>query len=77
MRSTQFITGGIACDLPGASTSALPAQWDTGGVLSHSAVVAREYMIPAVVGTARATITIQDGQMIEVDGSAGVVRRIE
>jgi pyruvate,water dikinase len=47
---------------------------DTGGVLSHCAVVAREYMIPAVVGTGMATAVIPDGATIEVDGSAGVVR---
>jgi len=50
---------------------------DTGGVLSHSAVVAREYGIPAVVGTLRATAVIRDGQLIEVDGSAGTVRLVE
>ena len=47
---------------------------DSGGVLSHCAVVAREYRIPAVVGTGRATSTIRDGQTIEVDGSAGVIK---
>ena len=47
---------------------------DTGGVLSHCAVVAREYGIPAVVGTGIATAVIADGQTIEVDGDAGVVR---
>jgi len=47
---------------------------DTGGVLSHSAVVAREYGIPAVVGAGDATAVIQDGDLVEVDGAAGVVR---
>ena len=47
---------------------------DTGGVLSHCAVVAREYGIPAVVGTGIATTVIADGQTIEVDGDAGIVR---
>lgn len=47
---------------------------DTGGVLSHCAVVAREYGIPAVVGTAIATSVIADGMTIEVDGDAGIVR---
>jgi pyruvate,water dikinase len=46
---------------------------DTGGILSHSAVVAREYRIPAVVGTGAATATIRSGQTIEVDGDAGIV----
>jgi phosphohistidine swiveling domain-containing protein len=49
---------------------------DTGGILSHCAVVAREYMIPAVVGIGMATHVIQDGQEIEVDGTAGIVRII-
>ena len=49
---------------------------DEGGVLNHCAVVAREYRIPAVVGTGRATKTFHDGQLLEVDGNAGVVRVI-
>ena len=47
---------------------------DTGGILSHCAVVAREYRIPAVVGTGAATQMIEDGQTIEVDGDSGTVR---
>lgn len=47
---------------------------NTGGMLCHAAVVAREYGIPAVVGTVRATETYKDGQLIEIDGDAGVVR---
>ena len=47
---------------------------DVGGVLSHSAVVAREYRIPAVVGAGNATTTFKDGQLLEVDGNAGTVR---
>lgn len=49
---------------------------DNGGVLSHTAVVAREYRIPAVVGTGQATSTFHDGQLLEVDGDAGIVRAI-
>ena len=47
---------------------------DTGGPLSHCAIVAREYGLPATVGTGRATKLIKDGQKIEVDGVAGTVR---
>ena len=47
---------------------------DTGGVLSHCAVVAREYGIPAVVGAGGATKVIADGDVVEVDGDAGTVR---
>ena len=50
---------------------------DAGGVLSHCAVVAREYAIPAVVGTKIATSTIHTGQIVEVDGTSGSVRIIE
>ena len=47
---------------------------DIGGPLSHSSIVAREYGIPAVLGTGSGTRRIRDGQWIVVDGSAGVVR---
>lgn len=47
---------------------------DTGGVLSHAAVVAREFGIPAVVGTREGTKRIADGRQIEIDGTTGVVR---
>jgi len=47
---------------------------DVGGALSHAAIVAREYSIPAVLGTGTATSVIKDGQTLEVDGDAGVVR---
>jgi pyruvate,water dikinase len=47
---------------------------DAGGSLSHCAIVAREYGIPAVVGCGDATAQIADGMIITVDGSEGVVR---
>ena len=46
---------------------------DTGGVLSHGAIVAREYRLPAVVGTKIGTRVIADGQTITVDGERGEV----
>lgn len=46
---------------------------EMGGVVSHGAVVAREYGIPAVVGVADATTRLHDGQSITVDGAAGTV----
>ena len=46
---------------------------EMGGAMSHGAVVAREYGIPAVVGVANATTAIKSGQKITVDGGAGVV----
>jgi pyruvate, water dikinase len=46
---------------------------DVGGVMSHAAIVCREYGLPAVVGTGRATARIRTGQTIKVDGTAGLV----
>jgi pyruvate,water dikinase len=46
---------------------------ETGGVLSHAAVVAREYRLPAVVGATGAVRAIPDGRRVRVDGSAGSV----
>ena len=47
---------------------------NTGGVLSHAAVVAREFDLPAVVGTGDATSRIADGRQVELDGTTGVIR---
>ncbi|MEJ2709514.1 MAG: PEP/pyruvate-binding domain-containing protein [Anaerolineales bacterium] len=46
---------------------------DIGGPLSHGSIVAREYGIPAVLGTGVSTRRIQNGQLITVDGGAGTV----
>jgi rifampicin phosphotransferase len=47
---------------------------DTGGVLSHAAVVAREFALPAVVGVGQATTRIAADQLVEIDGTSGIVR---
>ena len=73
--------GDIACrvytqgDFQAAVTSA--AVTDIGGVMSHAAIVCREYGMPAVVGTGRATSQIATGQRIRVDGSEGTVTILE
>jgi pyruvate,water dikinase len=46
---------------------------DTGGLSSHAAIVAREYGIPAVMGTGTATTSLTDGQIVTVDGNQGRV----
>ena len=46
---------------------------DIGGSMSHAAIVAREFGLPAVVGTGTATSRIRDGQRVRVDGGRGVV----
>jgi pyruvate,water dikinase len=50
---------------------------DVGGIMAHAAIVAREYGLPAVVGTGFATQTIRTGQLIRVDGDKGVVTILE
>lgn len=46
---------------------------DSGGILSHPAIIAREYRIPAVVATRTGTSRLRDGQRVLVDGNAGTV----
>lgn len=46
---------------------------DAGGIASHAAIVAREYGIPAVMGTGSGTSVLQDGQLVLVDGTRGRV----
>ena len=48
---------------------------DTGSALSHAAIIAREYNIPAVLGVGFATTEFKDGERIQVDGNEGVVKR--
>jgi pyruvate,water dikinase len=50
---------------------------DVGGVMSHAAIVCREYGLPAVVGTGRATVEISTGQRLRVDGSQGLVTLLD
>jgi rifampicin phosphotransferase len=48
---------------------------DTGGLLSHPAIIAREYRVPATVATGCATRLLHDGELVTVDGTAGTVER--
>jgi pyruvate,water dikinase len=58
-----------------ASASAVVLE--VGGMLQHGALVAREYGLPCVAGVVDVTSALQDGQMVEVDGTSGVVRLLE
>jgi pyruvate,water dikinase len=49
---------------------------DSGGILSHPAIIAREYGVPAVVSTGNGTEVLSDGQLVCVDGSSGTVTAI-
>jgi phosphohistidine swiveling domain-containing protein len=50
---------------------------DVGGLHSHAAIVAREFGIPCVVGTNRATLDLPDGGFVEVDGTRGTVKLVQ
>jgi pyruvate,water dikinase len=50
---------------------------DSGGALSHAAIISREYGIPGVVGTRDATARIADGTRVRVDGDEGTVTVLE
>ncbi len=49
---------------------------EVGGVLQHGALVAREYGKPCVVGIDRVVSTLQDGELVEVNGTTGTIRRL-
>jgi pyruvate,water dikinase len=48
-----------------------------GGLLSHAAILAREYGLPAVVSVRDATRRLRDGDRVELDGSTGRIRVLE
>ncbi|WP_425416899.1 PEP-utilizing enzyme [Oricola indica] len=50
---------------------------DVGGMMAHTAIICREYGLPAVVGTGFATARVKTGDTIEVDGNIGIVRILE
>lgn len=49
---------------------------EMGGTLSHGAIIAREYGLPAVANIAGITTSVGDGEIIELDAAAGTVRRL-
>jgi pyruvate,water dikinase len=50
---------------------------EVGGLMTHGAVIAREYGLPAVVGVEHATERIRDGQRVRVHGAEGVVELLD
>jgi phosphohistidine swiveling domain-containing protein len=63
--------------LVGAMQRAAAIVTDDGGLLSHAAVTARELGKPCLIGTGVATAVLIDGEMVEVDCDAGIVRRLD
>ena len=75
------VTPGVVIVAPSSNPSWVPLfsvagglLTNTGGVLSHAAVVAREFGLPAVVGLGDVTTQIPDGAQVELDGTTGFVR---
>lgn len=68
-----FVDPGWTCVLDRAAAVVT----ETGGLLSHAAVICREFGLPAVLGVSGATQHIRNGSVIEVDGDCGAVRCIE
>jgi phosphohistidine swiveling domain-containing protein len=64
-------------DLISAMKKAAAFVTDTGGIICHAAIVAREMKKPCVIGTRTATHFLHDGDIVEVDANAGVVKLIK
>ena len=50
---------------------------EVGGLMTHGAIVAREYGIPAVVGVNKATEILKTGDWIRINGSTGLIEKLE
>ncbi len=81
--NTQLIPGEILV-CPGTDPAWTPLflsagalVMEVGGMMTHGAVVAREYGIPAIVGVDQATTRLKNGDRIQVDGSTGMIVRVD
>ena len=63
-------------ELMGLVEKAAAIVTDQGGMLSHAAIISREFGIPCIVGTGDATRILKDGDIVEVDVEKGVVRKV-
>jgi phosphohistidine swiveling domain-containing protein len=69
-----LVCGGTTTEWTPAFGIIMACVCDTGGSLTHAAIVSREYGIPCVVGTAIATQVVKTGDRVRVDGRAGTVQ---
>ena len=78
-RGDVMITNEVTTELTAALKKAAAIVADGGGIISHTAIVAREFKIPCIVGTKIATKVLKSGDKIEVDasGSTGIVKIIK
>lgn len=61
----------LACRKAGAIVT------DIGGMMSHAAIISREFGIPCIVGTKNATKVFKDGDLLEVNAEVGIARKLE
>ncbi|MFH1111446.1 MAG: PEP-utilizing enzyme [Patescibacteria group bacterium] len=71
-----LVTTSTSPDMMIAIKKAVAIITDVGGLLSHAAIVSRELEIPCVIGTQNATKVLKDGDVVEIDATRGMVRRI-
>lgn len=63
-------------DLLPAMKKASAIVTNTGGLICHAAITARELKIPCVVGTGNATLIFKDGDIVEVDATKGIIKKV-
>jgi len=68
-----IISQATSPDLISAMEKASAIVTNTGGLICHAAIIARELQIPCIVGTIHATRVFKDGDLVEVDAFKGVV----
>lgn len=73
-RGTVLVSGSTGPELILACKRAGAIITDEGGVISHAALISREFNIPSVIGTKTATKVLKDGDLVEVDADNGVVK---
>ncbi|MFH1545718.1 MAG: PEP-utilizing enzyme [archaeon] len=71
-----LVTGSTLPQYVPAMKKALAIITDEGGMLSHAAIMSREFKKPCIIGTKIATRVLRNGDFIEVNASGGIVRRI-
>src|SRR5207302_6821664 len=74
-RGEVLVTPMTNPDMVVAMRSSTAIVTDVGGMICHAAIVSRELGLPCVVGTETATLTLEAGETVTVDGSAGTVYR--
>lgn len=76
-RGDILVSQATSPDLLPAMKKAAAIVTNTGGLICHAAITARELKIPCVVGTTNATLVFKDGDKVEVDATKGIVRKVK